>query len=468
MVNRRVRNFVSGAVRYTKVLLLFFDVIVLNISFFLAVLIRFGTFDIPYQVDYFRLLALGNIVWLLLIGVFDAYKVMRFEPVEAMLRRTTRMCLTHFPLFILMTYIIDFRDSSRMVFIYFFVLMLAGMLLYRVVLFQALKYLRRRGVNHKVVAIVGYNDNAKDIYEVLTADIAYGYRVMGFFTDENVNPREVRYIGNLDSIEAHLKRGIIEEMYIALAITNARRVQGIFRLCDRYGVRVKIIPDFQKYTSSHHVQIHYYSHIPVLRMRSEPLTYLANQLAKRAFDIVFSLGVIVCLVSWIVPISALIIRFTSKGPVIFRQLRSGVDGKIFTCYKLRTMEHDAQVIPSGTLKNDPRVTPFGRFLRRSKIDELPQFFNVLAGTMSVVGPRPHMLIHTEKYSELINEFNVRHYVKPGITGWAQTVGELTPEKKLHEMREKVKNDIWYIENWSFLLDMKIILNTTINIFRNRY
>lgn len=468
MVNKRIRKFVSGAVRYTKVLLLVFDVVVLNISFFLAILIRFGSFDFPYQSDYFRLLALGNIVWLLLIGVFDAYKVMRFEPVEALLRRTTRMCLTHFPLFILVTYIIDFRDSSRMVFVYFFLLMLSGMLFYRIVLFQILKYLRRRGVNHKMVAIVGYNDNAKDIYEVLTADIAYGYRVMGFFTDENVNPREVRYIGNLDSIESHLKKGIIEEMYVALATTNARRVKGIFRLCDRYGVRVKIIPDFQKYTSSHHVQIRYYSHIPVLKMRAEPLTYFSNQLAKRAFDVFFASLVIVFFVSWMVPIATLIIRFTSKGPVIFKQLRSGVDGKIFTCYKLRTMEHGARLNPSGTMKDDPRVTGFGRFLRASKIDELPQFFNVLAGTMSVVGPRPHMLIHTEKYSELINEFNVRHFVKPGITGWAQTVGELTPEKKLLEMREKVKNDIWYIENWSFLLDMKIILNTTLNIFRRSY
>ena len=465
MVNRNIRIFVARIVRYTKILLLLVDILVLNFSFFLALLIRFGSFNSPYMNEYMRVLLLGNILWILLIGVFDAYKVMRFELVEKALRRVVRMVLTHFPLFILMTYILDFRDSSRLVFFVFFLFMLSGVLVYRIVLFEFLKYMRRRGVNHKVVAIVGYNNNAKDIYEVLTSDIAYGYRVMGFFTDEQVDPKEVRYIGNLDSIENELKKGRIEEMYVALATTNSRRVKGIFKICDRLGVRVKIIPDFQKYTSSHHVQIRYYSHVPVLQMRTEPLAYFANKAVKRIFDIIFSLLVLFGLFVWIFPIVALITKLTSKGPVIFRQKRSGIDGKVFTCYKIRTMVVDGEFNEDGTVKNDPRVTAFGKFLRRSKIDELPQFINVLIGTMSVVGPRPHMLVHTDKYSELINEFSVRHFVKPGITGLAQTVGYIDASHKLKEMQDKVKNDIWYIENWSFLLDLKIIINTTFAIFR---
>ena len=465
MVNRKIRNFVTRMVRHTKILLLLLDILVLNVSFFLAILIRFGSFDFPYRSDYMRILILGNVIWLLLIGVFDAYKVMRFEPMEHTLRRTLKMVFAHFPLFILVTYVMDFRDSSRLVFFVFFVFLVVGVILYRIFLFELLKYLRRRGVNHKVVAIVGYNDNAKDIYEVLTSDISYGYRVMGFFTDEEVDAREVRYIGNIDSIEKELMKGRIEELYVALATTNARRVKRIFAMCDRFGVRVKIIPDFQKYTASHHVQIRYYSHVPVLRMRREPLAYFSNQLLKRAFDVVFSLVIIFGLLIWIFPIVALVIKLSkSKGPVVFKQKRSGVDGKIFTCYKIRTMIIDGEFNEKGTMKDDPRITNFGWFLRKSKIDELPQFINVLAGTMSVVGPRPHMLIHTEKYSELINEFNVRHYVKPGITGWAQTVGFIDSDQKLKEMKDKVKNDIWYIENWSFLLDIKIILNTVLSIF----
>lgn len=467
MVNRNLRKFITKAVKYTKLLLLFFDIVVLNLSFFAAILLRFGSFEFPYQAEYLRILALGNLIWILLIGVFDAYKVMRFEPLESSLKRTIRMGIAYFPLFILMSYIIDFRDSSRFVFFTSFLIMIGLLILYRIVLFQMLKYLRRRGVNHKVVAIVGYNDNAKDIYDVLTADLAYGYRVLGFFTDEEVNAKEVRFAGKIDDIERVLRKQRIEELYIALTTTNARRVRGIFKICDRYGVRVKIIPDFQKYTASHHVQISYYNHIPVLKMRVEPLSIISNKLLKRTFDVVFSLLVILLINSWLLPLVALIMKLTTKGPIIFRQKRSGIDGTEFTCYKIRTMEVGAEFNHKGTIADDPRVTKLGRFLRRSKIDELPQFFNVLIGTMSVVGPRPHMIEHTEKYSDFINEFSVRHFVKPGITGWAQTVGELDPEHKLKEMKEKIKNDIWYIENWSFLLDIKIILNTTLNIFKKQ-
>lgn len=466
MARSKIKQIVKYAVKYTKVLLLFFDIVVLNASFFAAILIRFGSFQFPYQNDYLRLLALGNLLWILLIGVFDAYKIMRFEPVEMMLKRTFRMCLVHFPLFMLLTYIIDFRDSSRFVFIVFFLIMTTTMITYRVILFELLKKLRRRGVNHKLVAIVGYNDNAKDIYEVLTADIAYGYKVLGFLTDENVNPKEVRYLGKIDDIEEVLLKYKVEEIYIALTTTNTKRVRHIFKVCDRFGVRVKIIPDFQKYTSSHIVQIRYYNHIPVLQRRREPLALFVNKAVKRIFDIVFSLFVLVFLVSWIYPLTAILVRWESKGPILFRQKRSGLDGKVFTCYKIRTMVVDAGETPKGTQNNDPRITKLGRFLRKSRIDELPQFFNVLIGNMSVVGPRPHMLVHTEEYGELIDEFMVRHFVKPGITGWAQTVGELNPDQKLKEMREKVQNDLWYIENWSFLLDIKIIVNTTLKIFQH--
>ncbi len=466
MINRKLRIFVTRAVRYTKVLLLLFDIIVLNLSFFVAIYLRFGTFDFPYHSDYLRLLGLGNVVWVLLIGVFDAYKVMRFELVDMMLRRTFRMAVTHILLLLLVSYIIDFRDSSRFVLMIFFCFMLGGTLLYRVFLFEMLKYMRRRGVNHKVVAIVGYNDNAKDIYEVLTADVAYGYRVMGFFTDEDVNPREVRYIGPIDSIEDHLKKGLIEELYVALTTTNARRVHKIFGLCDRYGVRVLIIPDFQKYTTARRVQIHYYSHIPVLRMRTEPMAYFVNKLVKRAFDVVFSLFVILLVFPWLFPILMIGVKLSSSGPVFFKQRRSGEDKREFTCYKFRSMRVNELAHEKQANENDPRITRFGAFLRRTNLDELPQFFNVLTGSMSVVGPRPHMLRHTEQYSELIHNYLVRHYAKPGITGWAQVNGYHGETRQLRSMKKRVEYDIWYIENWSFMLDLRIILSTAFDTLRS--
>lgn len=443
------------------------DFVLLNGSYFLALIFRFGTVDVPFQEEYLKLLGLGNILWLLLIGVFNTHRVFRFEPIEKNLIRTFKMVFTHFTILMLFTYLTDFREPSRLMLVYYLIILLILSMIYRIVVLQILKYLRRRGINHRVVGIVGFNQNAVDLYELLTADVSYGYRVLGYFTDESKEMTgDAKVFGKLEDIHEEIDRGRVEEVYIAVTTTNSSRVKRIIRHCERKGVRVKIIPNFQKYTSSHAVDINYYSSVPVLSIRKEPLSKVKNIVLKRAFDIVFSLFVIFGILIWLYPIVALIIKLNSKGPVIFRQRRSGLDGDVFTCYKFRTMEENEDANKKGTQENDPRITSVGKFLRKSRIDELPQFINVLVGNMSVVGPRPHMIIHTEVYSELIDEFMIRHYVKPGITGWAQTVGYLDANQKLKEMREKVKNDIWYIENWSFLLDLKIIFNTTMNIFRD--
>ena len=181
------------------------------------------------------------------------------------------------------------------------------------------------------------------------------------------------------------------------------------------------------------------------------------------FDLFFSLFIILILYPLIFPAVIIIQKLTSKGPVFFIQKRSGQDNRVFNCIKFRTMFIDKSNNIIGTQKNDPRITPFGKFLRKSRIDELPQFINVFKGDMSVVGPRPHMLKHTEEYSKIVDEFLVRHFVKPGITGWAQATGYIDETKKLQEMKDKVKKDIWYIENWSFVLDVKIIMLTVFKI-----
>jgi lipopolysaccharide/colanic/teichoic acid biosynthesis glycosyltransferase len=181
--------------------------------------------------------------------------------------------------------------------------------------------------------------------------------------------------------------------------------------------------------------------------------------SKRAFDIVFALAVIVFILSWLLPIIAILIRIESKGPIIFTQKRSSRDNNIFGCYKFRSMYLNDECNNSQTAKGDPRVTKIGAFLRRTNLDELPQFFNVLKGEMSVVGPRPHMLCQTKEYAELIDIFMVRHLVKPGITGWAQVNGLRGQTTNVHQMLNRVEADVWYLKNWSFLLDMKIIILT---------
>ena len=198
--------------------------------------------------------------------------------------------------------------------------------------------------------------------------------------------------------------------------------------------------------------------ISLMAMRKEPLTQLHNILLKRLFDIVFSALFLVTLFPVILLVVGVGIKISSPGPIFFRQRRNGQMGREFGCFKFRAMQSDVK----QATRDDPRVTKFGRFLRKTSIDELPQFINVLIGDMSVVGPRPHMLRHTEEYSELINKYMVRHYVKPGITGWAQVTGYRGETRTVEEMAGRIRQDIWYIEHWSFSFDLYIIFLTVYN------
>jgi putative colanic acid biosynthesis UDP-glucose lipid carrier transferase len=208
-----------------------------------------------------------------------------------------------------------------------------------------------------------------------------------------------------------------------------------------------------------------FDHIPVIAVRAEPLESMLNRMVKRFFDFAFSCFVIVFILSWLFPILAIIIKMQSKGPVLFVQLRSGRDNLPFKCYKFRSMRMNNDSDKVQATRGDKRVTKIGAFMRKTSIDELPQFFNVLMGEMSIVGPRPHMISHTEEYSKLIDQFMVRHFMKPGITGWAQVKGLRGETKTTEAMMERVEADVWYLESWSFLLDLKIIFLTVWNSVR---
>jgi len=223
-------------------------------------------------------------------------------------------------------------------------------------------------------------------------------------------------------------------------------------------IRVRIIPEFSEYLSQK-FSIDYVQSIPILKLRDEPLKSFTNRVIKRVFDLVFSSLVILLIFSWLFPIIALIIKLTSKGPVFFVQQRTGQDGKSFPCIKFRSMTVNAVSDQLQATKGDARITPFGAFMRKTSIDELPQILNVLFNHMSLVGPRPHMLKHTEEYRVLVDKFMVRHFAKPGVTGWAQINGYRGETKLIKDMKNRAAADIWYIENWSFLLDVRIVIAT---------
>lgn len=224
------------------------------------------------------------------------------------------------------------------------------------------------------------------------------------------------------------------------------------------------VPNVRNYLKRK-MKLELFGDIPVLYVRDEPLLKPENKLLKRSFDLLVS-SIFLCTIYPIMYIIVgSIIKITSPGPIYFKQERSGEEGRIFKCIKFRSMKVNTECDKLQATANDPRKTKFGDFMRKTNIDEFPQFINVWKGEMSLVGPRPHMLKHTDEYSKLINKYMVRHLVKPGITGWAQVTGFRGATKELSQMEGRVKKDIWYIENWSFLLDLRIMYKTVVNVMR---
>ena len=233
--------------------------------------------------------------------------------------------------------------------------------------------------------------------------------------------------------------------------------------CENHLIRFYSVPNVRNYVHRA-MKVEYVDDVPVLTLRSEPLLNPFNRIIKRLFDVIVSLTFIVTCFWWIAAIVALITKITMPGPVFFRQKRNGINGDEFTCLKFRSMRVNADADKVQATKNDPRKTKWGNIMRKTNIDELPQFINVLLGDMSIVGPRPHMVKHTEEYGALVDKYMVRHYTKPGITGWAQVTGSRGETSELWMMEERIKKDIWYVENWSLLLDLKIIFKTITNVF----
>ncbi|TDO19037.1 undecaprenyl-phosphate glucose phosphotransferase [Pedobacter duraquae] len=318
---------------------------------------------------------------------------------------------------------------------------------------------RAKMVNYTRVVIVGAGPVGKELYTLMHSKLHSGYRVVGFFDDKASGEiGDASILGRVDEVMAFVKRYKIKDIYCALPDRAIDKINKLMREADQALIRFKLVPDVKDYFKKN-VNVQMMGHLPVISSRTEPLEIPGNQLLKRAFDVVFSLFVIICVMSWLLPIIAILIKLESKGPVFFMQIRSGKDNKPFYCFKFRSMRTNSDSDKLQATKNDSRITKLGAFMRKTSIDELPQFFNVLRGEMSVVGPRPHMLQHTSQYSAIIDQFMVRHLVLPGITGWAQVSGHRGETNAEGSMEARVKADIWYLENWSLFLDLKIAFLT---------
>lgn len=337
--------------------------------------------------------------------------------------------------------------------------------LWRVCVRISLKIYRKKGYNFKRVIIVGAGKNGMELYRLMKDDLAYGFNVLGFFDDnEALKPVLPNYLGKTDEVEDYVLLHNVDEIYCTLPGTNSEKILRMLNFSEKHMIRFYIVPEFYRNVKKSLV-MDVMESIPLLTVRREPLQAAYNQVLKRTFDILFSLCILLTIFPLLYLVVGTLIKLSSPGPILFRQKRTGLYGQDFECYKFRTMRVNAQADTLQAVKDDPRKTKIGNFLRHTNLDEFPQFINVLLGDMSVVGPRPHMLKHTEQYSALIDKYMVRHLVKPGVTGWAQVTGYRGETKTLEQMEGRVKRDVWYIENWSFFLDLKIIVVTVLNMFK---
>lgn len=453
--------------RYFKLLFVLVDVVLLNLATILSALVRFGSLDKLLSKEERTVSLLAILIWIALLLQNDSNRSIRVEPIESILVRTIKKLVIHAALISVFVVYLKYTDISRLRLVSFYLIFFGLLMITRYLSMKLLKYIRTQGYNFKTFIVVGANESGEKIRRILAKDLTYGYRFLGFF-DDNINPQIIdssSVLGGFDAIREFVSEKQIDEMYVALHIDNIEIINELTRICEQSMVRIKFIPDFQLYTKSSKVEVTFYENTPVLMFRTEPLEFAVNRLAKKAFDVIFSACVILLIFPWLFPIIMLIIKIESPGPVFFKQERSGRDNRTFMCYKFRSMYVNGLAHKKQAERGDQRITKFGAFIRKTSIDELPQFFNVFYGDMSVVGPRPHMVNLAKEYSDLINNYLVRQYAKPGITGWAQVNGYRGETKVLSDMENRVEYDIWYIENWSLLLDMKIIIKTVINIFK---
>jgi putative colanic acid biosysnthesis UDP-glucose lipid carrier transferase len=415
-----------------------------------------------HELQYLNFWIWLNISWLTVAWLADVYNDKHIFSFENFSRRTMR-AFFYWLIFIGLYLFFGKYEISRLFIVSVF--FSYGVLLFvnRWLLLIARSYLKKHKLLVRKVMIIGYNDTAKKLASYLEED-DINAQIVGFCEEEE-NVHELSNYPILDTIDNTITASRfydVNEVYSTIAPEHHRGIYKLMKEADYACIHFRIIPDLS-YIIKSAVFINYLKDIPVLSLRHEPLVDAGNRIRKRLFDVVFSLLVAIFILSWLIPLLGLIIYLESPGPIFFKQLRTGKDKKLFYCIKFRSMKINAEANIKQAVKNDIRITRFGRFLRKTNLDEFPQFLNVLLGNMSVVGPRPHMLKHTDDYSKLIDRYMVRQFLKPGITGWAQVNGLRGETKVLKQMQARVEHDIWYMENWSLWLDVKIILITIGNI-----
>ncbi len=441
------------------------DILMMNVLFFLICFCLVKPIDPEMINKKSELFLLLNACYFFALYFIPVKISERTLFVEEIVKRASSLVLLHLLMFVACLLLFSFHIRHVESIIVFYAVFFVLFNLWRIIFRQSLKAYRSSGHNFQRVVIVGAGKNGLELYEEMSQQEFYGYKVMGVFDDNRSLKKQIpQYKGALSGVEQFCIENLVDEIYCTLPSSQDEKITRLLNFAEKNMIRFYIVPEFYRYVKKR-LTLGNIDHLPVIALRDEPLQYWHNRLLKNFFDISFSLMILLLVFPWLYLILAVFIKLSSPGPVIFKQLRTGLYGKEFYCYKFRSMAMNCDADEKQAEKDDPRTTRIGEFIRRTNLDEIPQFLNVLNGDMSVVGPRPHMLKHTEMYSKLIDKYMVRHLVKPGITGWAQVTGYRGETKNVQQMEERVKRDVWYIENYSLLLDAKIVYRTIINMFK---
>lgn len=449
------------------------DLLLINLCYLLACS-NIGVLTLPFWLQDIHLVfwIYLNVAWYLSTSVLRSYDISRTAKTSTILKELLSAILAHICTIALFVVLTEYYQLTRSLLLHFFGYAAMALLLWRFSTTVALRIFRRSGYNYRNVVILGYNRRAQELKQFFESYPEYGYRFVGFFDNLKAHKKladgqlqEVPLLGSLDEVERYITLNQIDEVYYANPeASDNPYLRNLVNFADQLAVKVKLVPDLSGFMTQE-IKVDFYHHLPIIAFRKEPLEYLHNQWLKRGFDILFSALVTVFILSWLIPILGLIIKLDSPGPIFFRQRRTGKDNQDFWCLKFRTMYSNKDADNLQAVKGDKRITKLGAFLRKSNLDELPQFLNVLMGDMSVVGPRPHMLSHTEAFGQSVENYMVRHLIKPGITGLAQAKGYRGETQTLWDIKSRVRVDIFYIEHWSFYLDLKVMALTVLQMLK---
>ncbi|HRP17011.1 MAG TPA: undecaprenyl-phosphate glucose phosphotransferase [Ginsengibacter sp.] len=449
--------------RYLKGTLIFLDLLALNLSNFSWQGIFASHVNNEFLGAYNRYFLITNGFWLVLSITFALYSMRVISDFNTFVKRTVQVVLVY--LMLVMVYLFFSRELllSRKFVFYSAVSFSIALFFIRFLFLGFQRYFRKSESLKKRVLIVGYNETSKKLTKFLESENSNA-DVMGYIENPEIIRELTNYpiLGDFSSALDIARKMDIHEIFYTGSIGQGSDLNEFIRKAERESIKVKIVPNLDSYLvyDSH---IEFYGGVPVLTRRYSALDDAGNVIKKRLLDVVASSLIIILILSWVIPVLGILIIIESGLPIFFKQKRTGMSNKPFWCYKLRSMKVNKDADNKQATKDDMRITRVGKFMRRTSLDEFPQFFNVFLGDMSLVGPRPHMLKHTELYASIVDEFMVRQFVKPGITGWAQINGFRGEINSESDIRNRVELDLWYIEHWTLWLDIQILFLTVYKV-----